>query len=146
MPIDYAAMTTRIANKLQSGGTADFSVAEMDAGIEDGLKEYAHYYPHIVPVVFQIESRYGICSSTGIDPADLTDTNKGQFVSADGSNEKVVYNATDKTWTVINAFTSTSLIVTAKGTFVVNDEYKIYNRQCWNKKQIYIGDVRNFIG
>ena len=142
MTRSYAAFTTLITQKLQSAGTADFTVSEVDNMIEETLKEYSHYVPHVVPIIFQVESRYGTCSSTSAD--NLTDTNKGQFVSGDATNEKVVHNTTDNTRAVVLTFTNTSKIAISRDIFVVDENYRIYNKQCWNSKQIYIADVPEF--
>jgi len=139
---DYAAMTTLITQKLQSSGPADFSVSEVDNQIEECLKELSHYQSHLVPVIFKIESRYGACSSTSSD--NLVDTTKGQFLSTDPTDEKVVENRTDHTRAVVLSFASTASIGISRDLFQVDDEYRIYNKRCWNQKQIFIGDLKDW--
>lgn len=139
MTRSYAAMTTLITQKLQSSGTADFSVAEVDSMIEEGLKEFSFYSPHVIPVVFKIESRYGTCSSTSAD--NLIDTTKGQFKSTDDDDEKVIHNTTDNTWAVVLSFSSTAQIGISNDIFASSENYRIYNKRCWNQKQIYLGDM-----
>lgn len=139
MSRDYAAMTTLITTKLQSSGTVDYTVAEVDYGIEEGLKEFGQYRPHIHPVVFKIESRYGECSSTSAD--NLIDTAKGQFLAADATDEKVVHNTTDHTRAVVLSLSSTAQIGISRDIFTANEQYRIYNKRCWNEKQIFIGDM-----
>ena len=97
---DYNAMTTLVTTgKLQSSGSGDFSVAEVDYQIEECLKEFSTYQPHLVPVIFKIEGRYGTASETSVD--NLIDTPKGHFVSGDPTNEKVIHNITDNSRAVI---------------------------------------------
>jgi len=144
MPRDYAAFTTLITTKLQSSGTADFTVAEVDYAIEEGLKEFATYRPHLVPIIFKLESRTGT-DVTGT-ANKLTDSAKAQFVPADTSNDKVVHNTTDNTWAVIWNQDSTSVLSITANIMAANEKYEIYNKRCWNKKQLYIGDLIDVVG
>src|SRR3990167_6091680 len=143
MARSYTSMTTLVTQKLQSGCTADFSVAEVDNAIEEGLKEFSHYQPHIVPVIYQVESRYGTVSSTSA--SNLVDTDKGQFKAADATNEKVIHNVTDSTRAVVLTFSSTAQLGLSRNIFTsLSDQYRIYNKQCWNSTQIFIGDIGDF--
>ena len=145
MPRDYAAFTTLVTTKLQSAGTVDFTVAEVDYQIEECLKEFADFSPHIIPVIFKIESRYG--EATATSASSLVDTRaagKGQFLAADATDEKVVHNTTDNTWAVVLSQANTSSIGLSRDIFTINEAYRIYNKRCWNKKQIFIGDVVSF--
>ena len=142
MPRDYAAMSTLIATKVQSSGTADFSVAEVDYQIEESLKEITSLQPHILPVTFKLESRSGT-DVTGT-ASKLTDSVKAQFLAADAADEKVVHNTTDNTWAVVLTQDSTSILALSANIMAANEKYEIYNKQCWNKKQIYIGDMPEF--
>ena len=139
----YAETTTLILQMLQDTGAATYDATETGFWIEESLKEFSQYDPHIVPIVFQIESR------TGIDNAgtsgSLTDTVEAQFLASDATNEKVVYNTTDRTWAVVETFTSTSVLVLNADIFASGDGYAIFNKRCWNNKQIYIGDVTDYL-
>ena len=139
MPRDYAAFTTLITSKLQSAGTADFSVAEVDYQIEECLKEFATYRPHLVPLTFKLESRTGIDVTGTADK--LTDSVEAQFVAADATDEKVVHNITDNTWAVVLVQDSTSILSISADIMDANEKYEIYNKRCWNQRQIYIGDI-----
>jgi hypothetical protein len=136
---DYAAFTTLITTKLQSAGTMDYSVSEVNYQIEECLKEFAQYRPHLHPVIFKIESRFGIASTTSTD--NLVDSTKGQFLSTDPGDEKVIYNATDHTWAVVLSYADTTSVGISRDIFAVNEEYRVYNKRCWNSKQINIGDM-----
>jgi len=136
---DYQAMTTLVVTKLQSAGTADYSVAEVDYQIEESLKEFSNYKSHIVMLPFKIESRYGTDVTGTADK--LTDLVKLQFLAVDATNEKVVHNTTDNTWAVVTAHTSTSVLGISDDIMNAGDAYEIYNKKCTNKRQIYIGDI-----
>jgi hypothetical protein len=143
MSQDYSAMTTRIVQIVQSAGTMDYSVAEVDSQLKDCLKEFSHYQGHLVPVTLPIESRYGTCSTTVV--GELTDTVKGQFLATDSTNEKVVHNVHDRTWAVVASCASTSAVGLTKDIFVKNENYRIYNQRCWNEKQLYIGGMPDYV-
>lgn len=142
MSRNYSAMTTLVRNKLNQSATTVFTVADIDYAIEEALKEYEHYVPRYIPVVLAIESRYGTSGSTSAN--NLIDTSKGQFLTTDSGNRKVVENRTDHTWAVISSVASTAQVGLTGDIFVSGDEYRIYNRECWNNKQLYIGDVPEY--
>ncbi len=139
----YAEMTTLVLQMLQDTGATTYNSTETGFWFEESLKEFSQYDPHIVSVVFQIESR------TGIDNAgtfgSLTDTVEAQFLAGDATNEKVVHNTTDRTWAVVETFTSTSVLVLNADIFASGDGYAIYNKRCWNNKQIFIGDFPDYL-
>jgi len=142
MALTHAAMTTLIVTKLQSSGSVDYSVAEVTSQIIEGLKEFAHYQPHTVPTLMQIESRRGTASTASA--SNLVDTTKDQFLTTDATNEKVVYNTHDHTWAVITSVASTSSVGISRDIFAINENYRIYNKRCTNEKQLYIGDVPDY--
>lgn len=139
MARSYAAMTTLIRGKLNQSATTVFSVDDVNNQITDSLKELSTYAPHLVPIVFQVESRFGACGSTSAN--NLIDSSKGQFASTDDDNEKVVHNTTDNTYAVISSFSSTAQVGLTADIFVSGENYRIYNKQCWNSKQIYLGGL-----
>ena len=143
MPRDYAAFTTLVTQKLQSSGSANFSVSEVDNQIEECLKEFSSYQSHLVPVIFKIEGRYGTASSTSAD--NLIDTPKGHFVSGDPADEKIIHNITDNSRAVILTQASTAQVGLSSDIMTNGDFYKVYNRFCWNQRQVYIGDVPEYV-
>ncbi len=142
----YAAMTTLVRDKIATSSTADFSVAEIDRQFEESLKDLPSYRgaEHLVPVVFKIESRNGTASTASSD--NLVDTNKGQFLAEDATQEKVVHDITDDKRAVVLSFSSTAQIGISADIFSEADQYRIYNKRCWNKRQIFIGDVVDYVG
>ncbi len=140
---NYAEMQDFIEQMLQDTSNATFDTTELGYWIEDALKEFATYKPHIVSVIFQIESRTG--SDTLGTANKLTDTNKSQFVAGDATFEKVIHNTTQDTWAVIEAQDSTSVLSISADIMSSGEQYEIYNKRCFNDHQIYIGDVTDYL-
>jgi len=139
----YAQIQTLILQMLQDTGLATYDATELGYWIEEGLKEFSTYDPHIIEVVFQIESRTG--TDTAGTASSLTDATESQFLAADATNEKVVHNTTDHTWAVVLGYTSSSVLTLSADIMDINENYEIYNKRCWNEKQIYIGDVTDYL-
>ena len=126
MPRTYADMSTLVSQKLQDTGVTEFPVAEKGFEIEESLKEVSGYegYRHIVEVAFSIESRQGTATSTSA--SNLVDATKSQFLSSDPTDEKVIYNDTDKTWATIISFSSTSQVGLSKDIMASGEVYYIF--------------------
>lgn len=139
MALSYANILDRVEQILQSLKTVASDATELGYWVEDELKRISRYIPLIVPVVFQIESRHGT-DATGT-ASKLTDSVKSQFLAADETKEKVVHNTTDDTWAVVTGYTSASVLSLSRDIMDANETYEIYNKRCWNKRQIYIGDM-----
>ncbi len=144
-PRTYADMLALVLQKLQDSGAAEFSATDTAFELEEGLKELGAYVAHanICPVIYKIESRYGSASATS--SGNLTDTVKSQFVAADATLEKVVHNTTDDTWATVKTYSSSSVLALSVDIFTSGEQYEIYNRRCWGKRQIWIGDVVDYI-
>ena len=138
----YAEIQTLVLQMLQDTGSATYDTTELGYWIEESLKEFATYKPHLVPVVFQIESRTG--TDTAGTASSLTDTTESQFLTTD-TVEKVIHNTTDDTWAVVEAWSSTSVATLNADIMDSGDNYEIYNKRCWNRRQIYIGDVTDYL-
>lgn len=143
MPRNHADLTSLILQMLQDTTPSIYDSTETAYWIIEGLTEIARYDPHIVEVPFKIESRSG--SDTAGTASSLTDTTKSQFVSTDDDYEKVIHNTTDNTWAVVTDQTSTSVLVLSADIMDSAENYEIYNKRCWNNKQIYIGDVTDYL-
>ena len=141
----YAETLAAISQMLQDTGNATYDTTELGYWIEEGLKDrdFNKAFPHIVPVVFKVESRTG--TDTAGTASSLTDNSKNQFVSGDATNEKVVHNTTDDTWAVILANSSTSVNTLSGDIMDSGESYEIYNKRCRSKRQIYIGDVTDYL-
>ncbi len=146
MVMTYKNIQDRVEQILQDATAATYTTTMTDMWIEEALKEFSQYDPHIVPVVFHIESRFG--SDTAGTEGKLTDTTKTQFTTTDDSDEKVIHNTTDNTWaTATTATASTTTVITLNADIMDSGEsYEIYNKRCWNNRQIYLGnptDIRH---
>ena len=141
--LTYANVLDRVEQMIQDTSNATYDTTELGMWIEESLKEFSYYDPHLVPVLFQIESRTGM--DTAGAPSSLTDTTESQFLDTDDDNEKVIYNPDDHTWTVVEDYTSSSVLVLSADIMDLGENYRIYNKRCWNNKQIYIGDVTGYL-
>ncbi len=143
MPRTYAEMRDLAEQIYQDTGNSVAGTIEWDYWIEEGLKKFSTYRPHIVDVIYKIESRYGT-DATGTSDK-LTDTVKSQFLATDATDEKVVHNITDNTFAVVTAQDSTSVFSISADIFDANESYRIYNKRCRKNNQIYIGDVKDYL-
>lgn len=143
MASSYAEIQDIIEQILQDTGAATYDTTETGVAIQEGLKELARYDPHLVDVIFQIESRKG--TDTGSTGTALTDDTKSQFLSTDATLEKVIHNTTDHTWAVIKTDSSSSVQVLTASIMASGENYEMYNKRCRNSKQIYIGDVSDYL-
>lgn len=139
----YAQIRDLCEQMLQDPDGAIYDTTETDYWIEESLKELAGYDPHIVDVIFKIESRTG--SDTAGTEDELTDTTESQFVDSDATSEKVVHNTTDHTWAVVTGQDSTSVLTLSADIMNSGEDYRIYNKRCLNSRQIYIGDVTDYL-
>ena len=139
MSLSYAELQTRVLQMLQDTGGATYDSTELGYWTEDELKRISQKTPHVIDVIFQIESRKGT-DATGT-ASSLTDSVKSQFLSTDPTSEKVVHNIKDDTWAVVLTQTSTSILTLSADIMDANEQYEIYNKRCKSNKQIYIGDM-----
>ena len=140
MPRTYSDISTLISTKLADTAVSEFVAGEVNYQIEESLKEISEHFPHTIEAVYKVESRYGVPSSTSASA--LIDATKGQFLSADSTDQKVVYNASRQTWAVITGFTSTAQIGLSADIFPnTTDSYYIFNRMSRNSKQVYVGNM-----
>ena len=138
----YAQINSMILQILQDDATI-YDATETGLWIEDGLREVAFYDPHILEVTYTIESRKG--TDTAGTANSLTDTTKSQFVTTtDATLEKVVHNTTDNTWAVVTD-SATTVLTLSRSIFASGENYKIYNKRCTNEKQIFIGDMTDYL-
>mgnify|MGYP001594694670 CR=1 FL=1 len=140
MPRTYADISALVSNKLADSAVSEFPAADVNYQIEESLKELSEHFPHTFEAVYKVESRYGVPSSTSASA--LIDATKGQFLSADSTDQKVVYNASRQTWAVITGFTSTAQVGLSADIFPnTTDSYYIFNRMSRNSKQVYVGGM-----
>src|SRR3990167_3801826 len=140
MPRSYSDLSALVSNKLSDTAVSEFPAANVDYHLEESLKEVSEQFPHKIETIYKIESRYGIPSSTSAN--NLVDSTKGQFLAADSTDEKVVYNSTRQTWATITSFSSTAQVgLSADIIKATSDQYYIFNKMCQNSKQVYVGNI-----
>uniref|UniRef100_A0A6M3XXR2 Uncharacterized protein n=1 Tax=viral metagenome TaxID=1070528 RepID=A0A6M3XXR2_9ZZZZ len=140
-PLSRAEIIDRIESLLNDSANTTFSAARLGTLLEDAITEISEAVPYVSRDIYTIESRFGNASSTSA--SNLVDSSKSQFAS--GDTGKVVYNKTDKTWAVITSFSSTSQVGLSNDIFTSGEPYEIYNKGCWNRKQINIENSDDFI-
>ena len=142
MPKTFAQLTTDTLQALQDTGAAIYGAAETASRIEDALREVPDHRSYLMREVFRIESRTG--SSTTTTANALVDATNAQFLSTDVNKE--IYNTTDNTWAKVTAYVSASQVTLSKDIMVSGEAYEIYNENCRSNKEIYIGDVTDYVG
>lgn len=143
MALSYANILDRIEQFLQDLKTVASDATELGYLVEDELKRLSQKDPHIIDVIYQIESRTG--GDTAGTTDKLTDTSNNQFLATDATLEKVIHNIRDDTWTVVSGYTSASVLSIGADIMASGEDYEMYNKRCRNKRQIYIGDMPPYL-
>ena len=141
-PETYATMIDLISQKLQDTGNATWADAELLLYITEGLREISQYSPHIYMVEYTIESRRGTATS-GTTTNTLEDATLDQFLAGDVG--KIVFNTTDRTWAYITAYTDAENVTLSNDIMVSGEGYRIFNKNCNHQKEIYIGEMPDWL-
>jgi len=140
----YAALKAEILSELQDVNAAVWNLSpnttEVETKLNNAILEVSEYHSYYVLYRFEIESRTGTATST--TAGSLVDS-QGQFLSTDTG--KVIYNTTDHTWATATYADANTLTLT--GDIMVSGEsYEMYNEGCRSNREIYIGDVTDYVG
>lgn len=142
MPLTHANIIDKIEMLLQDSSNAIFAAAtELNDRLQDALRDFARYRPHIVRVPYTVESRTGTATST--TASALVDATEVQFLAGDVG--KVIHNTTDNTWAIVTAYVSTSQLTLSRDIMVSGESYEMYNKDCTSNKQINIEDVEDYL-
>ena len=141
MPLSFTELRDAVESDLRDGSNTYHATAEIDYKIVQGLREIAKYKKHLVRVTYQIESRTGTATSTSA--SNLVDATLDQFESGDAG--KRLYNSTDKTWADVLSYSTAEQVGLSHDIMASGENYKIFNKGCWNNKQINIGDVEDYL-
>ena len=145
MPKSFATLKAEVLSELQDVNSDVWNLTpnttEIETKLEQAFREISDYQHNIILYRFEIESRTGTATSTLAN--SLVDS-AGQFLSTDVG--KVIYNTTDHTWATVSAYVSTTTLTLTGDIMVSGEEYEIYNEGCQSNKEIYIGDVTDYIG
>ncbi|KKK61252.1 hypothetical protein LCGC14_3016180, partial [marine sediment metagenome] len=143
MAYTFAELIDQVQSAL-GDDTTTYTDAKVTVQLEDALREVSDYDPRLVKYTYELESRTG--SATSTLSTWLVDT-AAQFVVATDV-DKVIYNTTDRTWAKVisNGANSTTQLNLSKDIMASGESYEIFNEKCWGKKQIYIGDITDYVG
>ena len=143
MARSHAQILTAIRSVLFEATADQWDDAEITAQIPNGLRHISSFAPRHIDeeLGLDVEARTGAATSTSA--GNLVDATKAHFLATDVN--KMIYNTTDYTWAKIITYTSTTTVALSKDIMASGENYEIYNRECRNIKQIYIGDLVNDI-
>lgn len=139
----FATLIDEVQASLSDDGTK-FTDALVTIKLEDALREVSLLRPFMEKRKFELESRTGAATSTL--STWLVDSS-AQFVAATDVG-KVIYNTTDRTWAKVisNGANSTTQLNLSKDIMASGESYEMFNENCWTNKQIYLGDISDYIG
>ena len=141
MPKTWATLRDEVETELQDSGNSVWTAAEIDTQMEDAIRELSEYDPYVVKYIYEFETRTGTATSTTANA--IVDATEAQFRATDV--DKVFFNTTDRTWTIVTAFVSTSQLTLAEDIMAKDENYVMFNQDCWNNRQIYLGDIEDHI-
>ncbi len=141
MAKSFALLVDECESELQDSANATWTAVELAIQLEKAIKEVSEYVPYTMLVRFEIESRTGTATSTTANK--LVDS-QGQFLSTDVG--KVIYNTTDHTWATVSAYDSATTLSLTGNIMVSGEGYEMFNEGCRSNKEVYIGDVTDYIG
>jgi len=141
MPLSYTELRDEVEQRLQDTGNAVYSTTEIDQSIKNQLKRMSNVSPYVRRESFNFEARYGSASATTAD--HLIDTTLDQFLATDVG--KVIYNRKDRTWALVTAYTSATDLTLSKDIMVSGEGYDMYNQRCTDHKELYIGDIDEYL-
>ncbi len=124
--------------------TTTYTDAIVTIQLADAIREVSDYEPRVVQYTYELESRTGTATST---LATWLVDSAAQFVVATDVG-KVIYNTTDRTWAKVisNAANSTTQLNLSKDIMADDESYEMFNEECWDNRQIYIGDITDYTG
>jgi len=142
VPKTHAALVNDVEALLQDSANELWVATAVADDLDRAIRELSSYSPHVSILTRELESRTGF--ETAGTSGRLTDTTESQFVATDV--DKVVFNVTENTWTTVTSFSSTSVLILSRDIMNTNDEYRIFNQDCWDPRQIYLGDIEDYVG
>ena len=142
MPKPYTTLRDEVEQELQDVSNAIFTTTEIDQHLKKAFRELSKHRPYKAFEIYFIESRTGTATSTS--SGNLVDATNDQFVAEDVG--KIVYNTTDRTWAEIDGFTDAETVSLTHDIMAADEEYRIYNPECFSNREIYLGDEANFFG
>ncbi len=136
MAFSFAQIITLVQQILFDTGAGTWSTTEIGYFIPQGIRDISLSAPRRVDEELDVESRTGTATSTSTN--HLVDATNAHFLAGDVG--KVIYNTTDYTWALITTYNSTSDVTLNKNIMASGEGYQIFNQECRNQKELYIGD------
>lgn len=138
----HAAMVDEVEALLEDSSNGVYLATEVADALDQAIREMSSYSPHVSILTRELESRTGF--DTAGTSGSLSDDTESQFLAGDVG--KVIFNPNENTWAIVVTFTSTSVLVLSRDIMNENDQYVMYNPDCWSPRQLYLGDIPGFIG
>ena len=142
MAYTFAELIDQVQSAL-GNDTTTYTDAIVTVQLEDAIREASDYDPRVIKYTYELESRTG--SATSTLSTWLVDSSAQFVVATDVGKE--IYNTTDKTWAKVisNGANSTTQLNLSKDIMVSGESYTMFNEGCWSNKQIYLGDLTDYI-
>lgn len=141
----FAVLKAEVLSDLQDVNAEKWGLtpntSEIEKQLENAFREVSDYNAYTMLIRFEIESRTGTATSTLAN--SLVDT-EGQFLSTDVG--KVIYNKDDHTWATVSAYVSATTLTITGDIMASGEDYGIFNEGCRSNKEIYIGDITDYVG
>lgn len=146
MPKAFAALVDEVEDELEDTGNVVFSAAKIGSQLERVVRRDFSKPNQIDSYIrresYDLETRTGTATT---DTANALVDSAAQFLSTDVN--KAIYNTSDRTWSLVIAFVSTSQLTLDRDAFPDGDEsYRMYNKGCVNNLQVNIEDITDYIG
>ncbi|KKM90024.1 hypothetical protein LCGC14_1242710 [marine sediment metagenome] len=138
----FAELLNDIQQELQDTTPTYYTDAEVTVQLPEAIIEVSEYKPRKVMETFELETRTGAATSS--TSGALIDGDESQFRSSDVN--KVIFNTTDRTWAIVTAYVSATQLTLSKDIMASGEKYEMFNQDCWDNKQIYLGDVEDYVG
>lgn len=140
----FGTLRDEVEQELQDTLNLEYGTGEIDIQLEDAIREISDAMPRVDKFTFEFESRTGTTTST---LASWIVDSTAQFIAATDVG-KVIYNTTDRTWAKVisNGANSTTQLALSKDIMTSGENYAMFNQDCWDSRQIYIGDITDYIG
>ena len=142
MPKAHADLVNAIEAILQDSSNEVWTAATLQDDLDRAIRELSRLDPYTVLITLELETRTG--QATATTTGALVDATEAQFLAGDVN--KVVFNSTDNTWAIVDAFVSTSQLTLSRDIMAINENYEMYNRDCWDRLQLYLGNVEGYVG
>ncbi len=138
----HADLVDEIEAILQDSANALWTPTIVQDELDRATREISEYEPHSVLFTLELETRTG--KDTAGTTGSLTDTTESQFVSGDA--DKVIFNVTNNKWAIVVTLASSSVYGLSRDIMNKDDQYVMYNQECFDPKQLYLGDIVSSVG